>query len=201
MSDPDEERRARDLMIEASALLRRVRKGDLHQRALELLGALDHPAALEALGSQAPPAEPDLKRWVKTLDGFGPQVSSRIIVACARELLPVLERDGIAYLQARAAVEVGEGWLACPCEAHAKQAQKAHTTAIEAGVRAKTDKAETAVLVAAFAALVATMPTPATDIAADAADVLGEEHVRRTIQLCLAPWALSMPGEPPPTEG
>jgi hypothetical protein len=190
VSDPDEERRARDLMVEASALLRRVRKGELSQRALELLAALDHAAALEALGSRAPEEEPDLKRWVRNLDAFGPQVSARIVVACARALLPVLEKDGIAYREACAAVALAETWLGCPCDAHARDAQKTHTDAIAAGMRTQSDSAETAALVAAFAALVPTMPTAAMDVAADAADVLGEEKVRRTVRGALSGWAL-----------
>lgn len=190
MSDPEEERRARDLMVEASALLRRVRKGEVSQRVLELLGALDHPPALEALGSRAPEEEPDLKRWLRNLDAFGPPVSGRIVVACARALLPVLEKDGIAYREALAAVTLGEDWLRCPCDAHARDAQRTHTTAIEAGMRTQSDSAETAALVAAFAALVPTMPTPSMDVAADAADVLGAPKVRRLVQDRLIPWAL-----------
>lgn len=194
----EEERRARDLMVEGSALLRRVRKGELSQRALELLGALDHAPALEALGSHAPEEEPDLKRWVRNLDAFGPQVSARIVVICARLLLPVLERDGIAHREALAAIDLAETWLRCPCDEHARDAQRVHNETIAAGMRTQSDSAETAVLVAAFAALVASMPTPAMDVAADAADVAGEDKVRRAVRAELVPWALgASAGEAP----
>lgn len=182
--------RERDVLAEAAKLLKLVRTGRVTQEGLELAGCLGYPPALEALGPEAPREVRDLKRWCKRLDAFGHEACSRMIVAAARTMLPLLEAKGTAYAEAREAVKAGEQWLECPCPAHADRAQQAYTQAIAAAVHVDTDATETAALVAAFAAHAATAYVPATDIVADAADVASEEVVRRAVIKALLPWAL-----------
>jgi len=182
--------RERDVYAEASALLKRVRKGELDDGRLLLAAQLGYEPAAAALGPEAPEEVRDLKRWVKRIDAHGPDVAARIIVACGRLLLPILEELPLVYGPARDAVEAGEAFLRCPCDDHAGLARGAYTKAIAAAVRCPDDRTETAALVAAFAAHGVNEPTPATDIAADSADAASEDGVRRTIVRALLPWAL-----------
>lgn len=180
-----------DVVVKASKLLRRVRRGDLSRDRLEILALIDYPPAVEALGAEAPSVPRDMKRWIKKLDAYGPGVSARMIVTCARLLLPVLvEAGAAAATEADDAVRMGEAWLEDPSEATARTALMAHSRAVAAAVRVRTDAEETAALVAAFAALVPTTPIPAMDIVADTADTLSAEAVRRAVRRDLARWAL-----------
>lgn len=179
-----------DVVVKASKLLRRVQRGDLTRDRLEVLSLIDYPPAVEALGAEAPRAPRDMKRWIKKLDGYGARVSARMIVTCARLLLPVLEESGAAVQESADAVRLGEAWLEDESEDTARTALMAHSRAVAAAVHVKTDAEETAALVAAFAALVPTTPIPAMDIVADTADTLTPEVVRRAVRRDLARWAL-----------
>lgn len=180
-----------DVVVKASKLLRRVRRGDLTRDRLEVLALIDYPPAVEALGDEAPRIPRDIKRWIKKLDAYGPQVSARMIITCARLLLPVLEEGGGAAAQeASDAVRLGEAWIANPTEETARTALTAHSRAVAAAVKVGSDAEETAALVAAFAALVPTTPIPAMDIVADTADTISSEAVRREVRRDLARWAL-----------
>ena len=131
-----------------------------------------------------------MKRWCKRLDAFGHEACVRMIVASAQVMLPVLRKKGTAYRECEAAVEAGIGWLACPCDDHIQKAASCYTNAIAAAVHVDSDGLETAALVCAFAAHCVTSFVPATDIVADAADVAGEEAIRRAVIEALLPFAL-----------
>ena len=180
------------VMKRASLILKALRLGRVARERVELAALVGEPSALVALGDDAPEIEPEFKRWARQLDRYGHEVSARIGAALGEALLPVLEQDGLGGGALRRAVEIGRQGLQGVVDV--EEARRVYGEAMGEAVEASDDRAETAALIAAFAALGWVEHVPAVDLAADAADVLGEVEVRRRIQRVIGPWALSSIG-------
>jgi len=107
----------------ARLLRERVRLGEGEPGRLRLAAALlGEPCD----GRPAPPPEPSIFAWVRSLGQGGsraaawgriaPEAGLRAAVAAARAALPVWEPAGGGG--PRRAIEAAEAWLCCPCAAH-----------------------------------------------------------------------------------
>ncbi|RMG11274.1 MAG: hypothetical protein D6731_15815 [Planctomycetota bacterium] len=86
---------------EAAYLRECVRLGALIRARVELAAFLEHPAAIQVVGSQASrlgPGPPLLGTWAQTLCAWGGHATTRAAVAYARAQLKVLRRETEAAL-------------------------------------------------------------------------------------------------------
>jgi len=74
-----------DVDAEARLLQARLRRGDLDPTRLRLAAHLGHPAAVKALGPEAPPPPGD--DWVRALEDWGEEVCLRAALAVVRQLV------------------------------------------------------------------------------------------------------------------
>lgn len=114
-------------------LVGRLRAGQLTQERLRLASFCGHLAASRALGAKEP-APRDMVAWADALLArWGKESRVRAAVAVARAVLPRWEARCGDDATPRRAIEAAEVWLACPCEKHARIADRAGEPAYAAG--------------------------------------------------------------------
>lgn len=180
----DLERRARqgDSTAEAAALVRRLRAGDIDEERLRLAALLDDPAARLVLGRDAPRVPPHAHGVARELQAFGDVVVIRATVTAVRAMNATADPLTWNLARARAAIDVAEAWLACPCEAHLEAARRVGQTGDETPADAE---------LAPAWAVIGPVGTRllATEVALGcAAGELGEETLRRALRRALIGW-------------
>lgn len=170
-------------------------------KALELLAQLDHQPALQAIGSVR--QHKDLQDWVML--GLYPGRKEGLVraaIAAGRLVLPVLLDRGQWDEPAIQLLRAAEGWLACPCPKHMKDAKKVADKHEKNLQKRGEDDPGQVFLQTAFAAcaeLDFEAPSPAAKAVVAAGKVLDPAAVRVGVRQALLPWALGeVKGYSPP---
>jgi hypothetical protein len=121
---------------EARFLAERARAGRLSRDKLELAAYLGHRAALSAIERTNPPWDPSsgpswLEEVVRGLRAWSKEAGVRAAIAASRTAMKQWEARYGEEDPARA-LDLAEGWLACPCERHAGEAA-AHASRVQPG--------------------------------------------------------------------
>jgi hypothetical protein len=114
----------------AELLVARMRRGDVTAERVELASFVGDTVARSVLGF-APPAETwfrsdhELAVFVECLAKRGAEPLVRAACAAAWPALRVYDQfDVVSPFQASRAIEAAETWLGCPCESHAREAER-----------------------------------------------------------------------------
>ncbi|MCO5172530.1 MAG: hypothetical protein M9894_40050 [Planctomycetes bacterium] len=130
-----------DLDARVRLLCERLRSGELDEERVRLAAYLGDPAARLLLGPKAPDLpvirargglELNQRRWITGLRAYGKEWLVRAAVAIARARFTAWDRWDEADERPRRALAAAEAWLACPCEAHAEEADLAQHAALGA---------------------------------------------------------------------
>lgn len=198
---------------EVRLLVARLRAGELTPERLRLASFCGHLAASKALGKKEPTPR-DIYDWSDAvLARWGKEARVRATLAIARAVLPRWEARCGDDPAPRRALEAAECWLACPCEKHARIADRAGEVAYESG-EAHPAKTKPSIMAAHTASAAAREPWHTSRDGGGylavalitGGEVLGRgrnqaklEQTREVAQQALVAWALrSPPGGPAP---
>ena len=111
--------------IAAPELLQRVEAGTLGWHNLRLAAFLSHPAALAALGAEAPcpPPAADLRELATQLTHWGRAVPIRAALSCAESLVGWVEQHGTPLEPVREALAAARAWVEAPSFEQADRAR------------------------------------------------------------------------------
>lgn len=140
-------------------------------------------SGLRSLSAAHPPSA-ELDHWVRGLGRFGREAVDRAGVAAARLALPVWQAEFPEDDRPLRAIQAHEGWILCPCEAHAAALHATRSAVGLMGGAASDPRASVAARAAALCCL------RGEGQARRAASVTSEERVRDAIKTELLPWVL-----------